>query len=135
MSRVEEAWSRCLEVWKRRGRAEDFPAGVRMPRYTPDEGKRLALDFAERFETDYGFLLSRLREEPVEALCAFDVLMLVFERFESQFHSEGEPVPAALTSAGERIPSQALKDIRSEQDYAGYSGDRVGDFLRFRLAK
>jgi hypothetical protein len=129
---VEDAWRRSLEVWRKRGRVEDYPKGVRMPKYSPDSGKRLGEAFAEKFATDQLFVTNRLSSaDPVEAACAYDILEFIFKvwlrrRREAEAYIQGDLLELRM-----KLPGEILDEIRSDRIYKDFQGTTIGEFFRF----
>src|SRR4051812_18366692 len=72
---VVEGWSRCLPVWRVRGRIEDLPRNVHVGRYLGSPEKWLGRAFAESFMSDWPFVTSKLFSlDTAEAACAHDAL-------------------------------------------------------------
>jgi len=126
-------WERCLQEWRRRGRVEDLPKGVRVTKYNPDLGKRLGWAFAEKFPQEHGFVVQRLRSgDPVEGTCAFDVLDMMGEYLLGMTtRGTGEVFPPELLDLKDPIPAQALEEIRSDHLFSEFKGRTVGEWFSY----
>lgn len=129
---VEQAWARSLDVWRQRGRVEDFPKGERRPRYSPDFGKRLGEAFAERFAGDHAFVSSKLSSlDPIESACAYDVLELIFKVWLRRRRLADTIIQADFEELKLALPPRIKKEIESDRIYEDFQGTTIGEFFRF----
>lgn len=123
--RVEEAWARCLPVWRERGRIEDYPRGTRRPRYLKWWGKCLAEEFAGKFRDDHEFLVRQLSSaDPFIEITAVELLDYVCENFEPG------GLPGALLSLKHPLPRTIKEEVEGDWIYRGQTIETVGDLLR-----
>lgn len=122
---VGEAWSRCLLIWRARGRIEDLPRNLHVGRYRVSAEKRLGRAFAEAFADDWPFVASQLSStDQVEVACAHDALKYMIERW--------EPVPEAVWAIPVPIPEWVRQELADcPNRYAGFTGRTLGELLRF----
>jgi hypothetical protein len=124
------AWKRCLPVWKPLGRVNDFPKGVRRPKYTPLFGTRLGWEFIDRYWADYAYVLDRLGSgDKLEVACAFDLLeFMVDSRTPGDW---GDTVPREILESQAPIPPNFLTELRSDHFTADFEGRTAGDYFRY----
>ena len=128
---VEDAWPRCLEVWRKRGRVEDLPKGKRHTKYSADEGKRLGVAFAEKFPASVQFVTGKLSSaDPVEAACAYDMTEFIAKVWLWRRREAGLYL-ADLTSLTTPIPAPFLEQIRSDWIYDGFKGSTIGEYIAY----
>jgi hypothetical protein len=121
---VGEAWARCLPVWRARGRIEDLPRHVTFPRYRVSSEKWLGRAFAETFLADWQFVAGRLSSpDPVEGVCAHDMLKLMIERWEL--------VPLGVWAISAPLPEWVCRELAAVPSYASFRGHTLGELIRF----
>jgi len=127
---IDASWTRCLQLWLDAGRVEDFPHGVRRPRYLPTFAKQLGQSFATTFYRNVPFFVAKLRDtDPTIRLIAFDLLEMVAY----EYHLQENALPDSLTDLDDVIPDLALGDIRAEHLFKKYRESTVGSFLPFMI--
>lgn len=124
---VQEAWARCLPLWSGPGRVNDFPRGIRRPRYLPSFATILGRLFVERFAHEGGFLLDRLEHgSAFESLCAFDLL-----DFLGQEADPNEPLPDWLGRCALPLPAPVRDEVEADWIHQDRGLDTVGKLLSF----
>jgi hypothetical protein len=122
---VSDAWDQCLLIWRKRGRVEDLPRNVCVPRYRVTPEKWLGRAFAERFLDQFSFVIHKLTSsDRIEAACAHDVLNYMIPRWEI--------VPEAVWTIASPLPDwirQELADCPNR--YETFQGQTIGDLFRF----
>jgi hypothetical protein len=127
---VEEAWARCLPVWREHGRIEDKPRGVRRPGYMPWAGKFLAKEFVGKFRDDYPFIVSLLSSpDPFIEIAAVELLDFLCVNFD-----DGQ-IPDTLLNLKHRLPETIKREVESDCIYRGKGIETVGDLLRCEYGK
>lgn len=123
-----DAWPRCLRVWSSKGRVNDLPRGIRLPRYIPSFGAILGQHFFDRFPDSYPFLLNRLENGgPLESACAFDLLDFLARRL-SEIRA---PLPEALRTCSLPLPPRIQTELAGDRIYKDQRLDSVGKLLQF----
>ena len=123
---VAEAWSRCLPVWRARGRIEDLPRNLHLGRYRVSPEKWLGRAFAEAFAADWSFIAQKLSSpDLIEAACAHDTLRYMAEG--------GEPVVCeGVWSVTAPIPAWIWAELSDcPHRYEAFRGSTLGELFRF----
>ncbi len=125
---VQEAWERCLPVWRERGRIEDKPLGIRLPIYTVWWGKFLTYEFTRKFRDDYYFLVSFLSsDDEFLRISAVELLGYLCCYFGDR------PIPDELLALPHTLPQQIKNEVESDNITRRKGIDTVGDLLRFNF--
>ncbi len=123
---IDEAWNRCLPIWRDRGRIEDYPRDVRRPSYTPWWGKSLAYKFASKFRDDYRFLIAVLdSDDDFQRMAAVDMLHYLCYEFVE------DPIPSELLSLHHPLPELIKSEVSGDRYARGKEIETVGDLLSF----
>lgn len=121
---IELDWQNALAIWRKRGRVEDLPRDQRRPRYTPDSGKRLGLDFAVQYRDCFPFVISRLStDDPFEYLCAFEVLETICWEFYSG------AVPDQLLGLDHLLPEVIQEELGGDTEVDDFRGTTMGEYF------
>jgi hypothetical protein len=120
---IDDAWDRCLPLWRPRGRVEDLPRNVRAMMYWASPEKLLGMAFAAEFRHRYEFLVGKLTSpDPVESACAHDLLVYIFREW-----SEG---PDPVEAVPNPIPGWVREEL-GHPFYKQFRGGTLGELFRF----
>jgi hypothetical protein len=125
---VEESWARCLPVWSKRGRVDDFPRGYRAPLYLPSFETLLGRYFVARFALEYEFLLDRIVSgSETEQFCAFDLLDFLAR----QLYANNGSLPDRLSRCALPLPQQIERETAADSRYRDHDVGTIGKLLSF----
>lgn len=119
--KFEDDWALGLELWKILGRVEDLPRDVRVPKYSPSEGKIFGQKLALKYKANFKQLIEKLGSiDNCETLCAFEILEYICWEY-----GPGH-VPEELLALSCQIPVKILEELPYDPEFENFSGSTCG---------